>query len=317
MSESLSHPLCSVFSKLPSAAIHSSIAMPLSLAFLISVSLKVSIDTPASVNTLVSFSQSEPKASASSEFRALEDSLIRPANASDKKVNNSFASLKSPTISSQVCVHPDCVASFNESINWVKVFTFVAAFWAMVDMLRSSYACSSVTLPVAASSLARSLKPFSISAEEAASSCIAAICCWLMPVSLARYSSAPDTVIFLRVVVNTSDVIQPSLRDSLNVPAFSIIESTAIPYSRAVCFKAFWNISPPRPALFTEFQSWSLSDPAANAWESWYIAVDACWAFEPDTAARLAIPWIASVASWSPTPAAVNVPMLRVISVKL
>ena len=82
----------------------------------------------------------------------------------------------------------------------------------------------------------------------------------------------------------------------------------------AVSYKAFLNSSPPIPALTTEFQSIRLTLPEANAWDNWYIAVDACIELEPDAAAKLAIPLIATAESSRPTPAAVKVPMFRVIS---
>ena len=49
----------------------------------------------------------------------------------------------------------------------------------------------------------------------------------------------------------------------------------------------------------------------------YYLAVDACWEVEPEMAARLAIPLMESTEVRRLTPAAVNVPMFRVISVKL
>ena len=69
--------------------------------------------------------------------------------------------------------------------------------------------------------------------------------------------------------------------------------------------------------MTTEFQSINLTVPAAMACESWYMAVEAWAAEEPDAAARLEIPLMALTDSFSPTPAAVKVPMLRVISPKL
>ena len=107
ISVSLSHPLERVFSKLPSAAIHSSIATPLARALATRVSLNVSTDAPASVRVFVSLSQSDPIASATIALRASEASLISPENVSERNVNSSLACPKSPTISSQVCVHPD------------------------------------------------------------------------------------------------------------------------------------------------------------------------------------------------------------------
>ena len=71
------------------------------------------------------------------------------------------------------------------------------------------------------------------------------------------------------------------------------------------------------PAVTTEFQSIRLTRPAAKACDNWYIACDACDDVEPDAAAKLAIPLIAETDSSRPTPAAVNVPIFRVISVKL
>ena len=85
--------------------------------------------------------------------------------------------------------------------------------------------------------------------------------------------------------------------------------STSVPKFLAVRFRAFWNSSPPIPALTTEFQSISEIRPAAIACESWYMAEAACEADEPDAAARLAIPLIEATAVSRSTPAAVNVPM--------
>ena len=47
------------------------------------------------------------------------------------------------------------------------------------------------------------------------------------------------------------------------------------------------------------------------------MAVDACMELDPDAAAKFAIPLIAAAAGSNATPAAVKVPMLRVISAKL
>ena len=47
------------------------------------------------------------------------------------------------------------------------------------------------------------------------------------------------------------------------------------------------------------------------------MAVDACCDVDPDIAAKLAIPCMDLTDVFSFTPAAVNVPILRVISVKL
>ena len=47
------------------------------------------------------------------------------------------------------------------------------------------------------------------------------------------------------------------------------------------------------------------------------MATDACCDVEPETAAKFAIPFIALTDVSSLTPAAVKVPILRVISVKL
>ena len=115
---------------------------------------------------------------------------------------------------------------------------------------------------------------------------------------------------FLRVSSNTSDVNHPSCRLSRNV----FVLSRATPMASAVSYKAFLNSSPPIPALTTEFQSIRLTLPEANAWDNWYIAVDACIELEPDAAAKLEIPLIASAESSRPTPAAVKVPIFRVIS---
>ena len=50
-----------------------------------------------------------------------------------------------------------------------------------------------------------------------------------------------------------------------------------VPSSSEVRTRASWNTLPPIPALTTEFQSIRETLPAARAWESWYMAVDACW----------------------------------------
>ena len=79
-------------------------------------------------------------------------------------------------------------------------------------------------------------------------------------------------------------------------------------------YKAFLNSSPPIPALTTEFQSIKLTLPDDNACDNWYIAVDACIVLEPEAAAKLDIPFIAVAESSRPTPAAVKVPIFRVMS---
>ena len=123
---------------------------------------------------------------------------------------------------------------------------------------------------------------------------------------------------FCKVAVNTSLVNHaPSVRLSLKLPYLAIIPSTSIPKFLAVDLSSSWNISPPILALTTEFQSCKDTLPAAKACDNWYIAVDACCDDEPETAAKLAIPLIASVDVSKSTPAAVNVPMFLVISVKL
>ena len=123
---------------------------------------------------------------------------------------------------------------------------------------------------------------------------------------------------FCNVAVNTSVVTQaPSVKLSLKVPYFAIIPSTSIPKCLAVAFNSSWNISPPIPALTTEFQSCNDTLPAANACDNWYIAVETCCDVEPEMAPKFAIPLIAPVDVVKSTPAAVNVPMFLVISVKL
>ena len=66
--------------------------------------------------------------------------------------------------------------------------------------------------------------------------------------------------------------------------------STFVPICVAVRFNAVWNTSPPIPAFTTEFQSCNATLPFAKACDNWYIAVEACCEFEPDTAAKFAIP---------------------------
>src|SRR4051812_36859228 len=110
-----------------------------------------------------------------------------------------------------------------------------------------------------------------------------------------------------RVSVRTSDVSQdcsPGLAmiDSRNdcplIETFFIgplretAPSLSLPMFAAVVARARWNAEPPIPALTTEFQSCRPTLPEAIAWESWYIAVDACSALEPESAARLAMPLI-------------------------
>ena len=215
-------------------------------------------------------------------LRASDDLLINPLSVSLTDVNISLASSKLPITICQVLAHPEPAASFKVSHNWVNVLTLVAASSAV-------FAKSIIS------------------------------CTWDSEYPFAKRSAseyAPD--IWDKVSVNTSAVSHsPSVSDSLNEPYFSIIASTFIPIFSAVRFNAFWNNSPPIPALTTEFQSWSATLPVAKAWESWYMAVLACWDVEPETAAKLAIPLIELTDSFNPTPAAVKVPILRVISLKL
>ena len=76
--------------------------------------------------------------------------------------------------------------------------------------------------------------------------------------ALTRLSSSANLV---KVLINTSSVNHPSCNVSLN----GLDLSTNIPISLAVSFNAFWNNSPPIPALTTEFQSIRLTLPAAKA----------------------------------------------------
>ena len=123
---------------------------------------------------------------------------------------------------------------------------------------------------------------------------------------------------FCNVAVNTSFVTQaPSVKLSLKVPYFAIIPSTSIPKCLAVSFNSSLNISPPIPALTTEFQSCNDTLPEANACDNWYIAVETCCDVEPEIAPKFAIPLIAPTDVSKSIPAAVNVPMFLVISVKL
>ena len=115
---------------------------------------------------------------------------------------------------------------------------------------------------------------------------------------------------FFKVSNNTSDVNHPSCKLSRKVFDWSL----ATPSASAVSYKAFLNSSPPIPALTTEFQSIKLTLPDDNACDNWYIAVDACIVLEPEAAAKLDIPFIAVAESSRPTPAAVKVPIFRVMS---
>ena len=85
------------------------------------------------------------------------------------------------------------------------------------------------------------------------------------PVYSATYSFAPEVVNFLRVSVSTSEVSHPVFKDSRNEPSALIADSAPVPSNSDVFFKAFWNTSPPIPALTTEFQSINLTVPDANA----------------------------------------------------
>ena len=98
-----------------------------------------------------------------------------------------------------------------------------------------------------------------------------------------------------KVSVSTSVVSHPPwVNDSRNDPYCWIIASTLVPKCSAVRFRAFWNSSPPMPALTTEFQSISETRPAAMACDNWYIACEAWAELEPDMAARLAMPLMES-----------------------
>ena len=136
--------------------------------------------------------------------------------------------------------------------------------------------------------------------------------CWIRSASL----YAPANC--FRVSVSTSVVSHsPLVRDSRKEPYILMAFCAPVPSSSEVRTRASWNTLPPIPALTTEFQSIRETLPAARAWESWYMAVDACWEVEPEMAARLAMPLMESTEVRRLTPAAVNVPMFRVISVKL
>ena len=230
-----------------------------------------------------------PRALSSNVFLASDILLIKSLRTSDTLVHKLLASSKSPIIRRQVWVHPEPNASLRVSINWVNVLTFVAA--------------SPAVLAISAICLASSwVYPCSTNFCTAASYSF-----WL--------SAAVEN--WSRVSVRTSVVSHPVFNDSLNDPSAEIAALAPVCKCSDVLIRASWNTWPPIPALTTEFQSISLTVPDDIAWESWYIAVDACWEDEPDTAAKLAIPLIADTDVSNLTPAAVKVPILRVISVKL
>ena len=126
-------------------------------------------------------------------FRASAEALISPLNVSLTSVRSSFASSKSPTIISQLCVHPDCAASFNVLNNWVKVFTFVAASFAVCPIFMIDLICSSE-----------------------------------YPIVLS-WSSFKSPVNLANVSVRISEVSQPFCNVSRNDPSSVIIWSIAIP----------------------------------------------------------------------------------------
>ena len=214
-------------------------------------------------------------------FLASALSFIIPPITSLIPVNNSLASLKSPIIISHVCAHPEPKASLRVLINWVNVFTSVAASWAVLAIAIISCIWDSVY-------------PWALNSASDIS-----------PVNSFKVSS------------NTSEVSHPFPSLLLNDSLKDWASSTVLPIAFAVLFNASWNTWPPIPALTTEFQSSKFTLPAAIAWDNWYIAALACWDDEPDIAAKLAIPLIAWADVSKSTPAAVKVPILRVISVKL
>ena len=137
---------------------------------------------------------------------------------------------------------------------------------------------------------------------------------------------------WLNVLVRTSEVSQDccpglamidSRKDSPLIVALPVALSIlTAPFEIAPIFSpvrisAFWKTAPPIPPLTTEFQSCRPTRPAAIACESWYMAVEACCEFEPERAAKLAIPLMADTDLGKSTPAAVKVPMLRAIWEKL
>ena len=77
------------------------------------------------------------------EFRASAESLMIFPKTLLTSVKSSFASSKSPTIISHLCVQPDCAASFRVSNNCVNVLTLVAASDAVWASCVISFACSS------------------------------------------------------------------------------------------------------------------------------------------------------------------------------
>src|SRR4051795_4210154 len=160
---------------------------------------------------------------------------------------------------------------------------------------------------------------------------MALICSSLKPLAF-NWASVMSPVNCLRVSVRTSEVSQdcspgfamidsrndcPSIETFFIGPLRETAPSLSLPMLEAVVARARWKAEPPMPALTTEFQSCRPTLPEAMAWESWYIAVEAWSAFEPDSAARLAMPLIEAVDVFRSTPAAVNVPMFRAIWLKL
>ena len=156
---------------------------------------------PAVLSLFTSTSHFELNAPSKTAFLLSAERPIIPLNISDNSVSRSFAFSKSPTMISQLWVHPDWAASFNVSNNWVKVFTFVAASFAVCPIFMMDLICSSV-----------------------------------YPMVLSCFSFR-SPVNFESVSVKMSDVSQPLLNVSRKEPSFSIIWSIAIPCTLAVSFR--------------------------------------------------------------------------------
>ena len=149
-------------------------------------------------------------------------------------------------------------------------------------------------------------------------------------ISIAFFIWSEAFAYFLYTSIITSEVNHcPSVKDSANCcwVNFILLPSSdwyvsvptffTLPIATATSRVCFLNSAVSILAFCIDFQSSLRMYPAPSAWDNWYIAADAFWAFCPDLAAHNAIPCIAVTESSKPFPVAVNLAILSIMSVKL